>query len=493
MAAPGARAGPPPVSREAVLVLAGIGALAAVLYGIYWTPIGPDDPWITYRYAENLASGLGFVYNAGERVLGSSTPLYVMLLAALHVVGLPVPATSWVIGFGGMIAALLLTFLLVRRLAGEPPALVAAGLLATALLFHRVATYGMETPLYVTLILGAFVAYLSGRDLLAAALAALCVVARVDGGAVGLALAVTHLVTRRTMPWKAAAVYVAIAAPWFLFSLAYFGVLTPNTVAAKRMHTQHTVLLWMPRWILFEPRSWLAAIGAAVALLDPRMRRSAAPVVLWAAVYGTAFTLVGMQRYDWYQTPLLPVLCAFAGIGVWAAATRVTAGGAARVAVSLGLAALLAVPDARKALRRWGGDEGILGVERVRYEAVLWMRDSLPAGAPIATGGIGLVGYHTRRTVIDAMGLVTPQAIRIEGRLANPRTMPFPRFLPAVIEDFEPEYVFDGFRLAADERMPAFMQGSYEVVKEWRGADPEWPRFVLYRRTAPRTGSRGPG
>ncbi|MCB0187901.1 MAG: hypothetical protein KDE31_26715, partial [Caldilineaceae bacterium] len=40
-----------------------------------------DDAFITYRYAENLATGQGFVYNAGERLLGTSTPLYTLLLA----------------------------------------------------------------------------------------------------------------------------------------------------------------------------------------------------------------------------------------------------------------------------------------------------------------------------------------------------------------------------------------------------------------------------
>jgi len=34
-----------------------------------------DDAYITFRYAQNLAAGLGFVYNAGERVLGTTTPL----------------------------------------------------------------------------------------------------------------------------------------------------------------------------------------------------------------------------------------------------------------------------------------------------------------------------------------------------------------------------------------------------------------------------------
>ncbi|MEW6648986.1 MAG: hypothetical protein AB1453_02220 [Chloroflexota bacterium] len=42
-----------------------------------------DDTFITYRYARNIARGYGFVYNPGEGVLGTTTPLYTLLLAAI--------------------------------------------------------------------------------------------------------------------------------------------------------------------------------------------------------------------------------------------------------------------------------------------------------------------------------------------------------------------------------------------------------------------------
>ncbi len=42
-----------------------------------------DDAYITFRYARNLVRGTGFVYNPGERVLGTTTPLYTLVLAAL--------------------------------------------------------------------------------------------------------------------------------------------------------------------------------------------------------------------------------------------------------------------------------------------------------------------------------------------------------------------------------------------------------------------------
>ena len=42
-----------------------------------------DDAFITFRYARNLLAGNGFVYNPGERVLGTTTPLYTLLMAGL--------------------------------------------------------------------------------------------------------------------------------------------------------------------------------------------------------------------------------------------------------------------------------------------------------------------------------------------------------------------------------------------------------------------------
>ncbi|HEX9595332.1 MAG TPA: hypothetical protein VF982_00500, partial [Anaerolineales bacterium] len=45
-----------------------------------------DDAYITFRYARNILAGNGLVYNPGERVLGTTTPLFAFLLAALGAV-----------------------------------------------------------------------------------------------------------------------------------------------------------------------------------------------------------------------------------------------------------------------------------------------------------------------------------------------------------------------------------------------------------------------
>src|SRR5258708_27407015 len=42
-----------------------------------------DDAFITFRYSRNIVEGQGFVYNTGSRVLGTTTPVYTLLMAAI--------------------------------------------------------------------------------------------------------------------------------------------------------------------------------------------------------------------------------------------------------------------------------------------------------------------------------------------------------------------------------------------------------------------------
>src|SRR5712691_4850324 len=62
-----------------------VGIALLAIFARFWmswqTRSLGEDALITLRYAENIAAGHGFVYNPGERVLGSTTPLYTLLLA----------------------------------------------------------------------------------------------------------------------------------------------------------------------------------------------------------------------------------------------------------------------------------------------------------------------------------------------------------------------------------------------------------------------------
>src|SRR4051812_9761658 len=77
-----------------IAVAIGLAACAAVLLALerYMGIYMPDDAYITYRYAENLAAGKGLVFNAAAQpVEGYSNLSWIILLAGLSKLGLDIP------------------------------------------------------------------------------------------------------------------------------------------------------------------------------------------------------------------------------------------------------------------------------------------------------------------------------------------------------------------------------------------------------------------
>src|SRR5437588_12706743 len=75
------------IAIRAAWIVAGL-AVAVRFFVLRATHCTIEDAYITLRYAENLASGNGFVYNLGEHVLGTTTPLFTLLLAGGGALGL---------------------------------------------------------------------------------------------------------------------------------------------------------------------------------------------------------------------------------------------------------------------------------------------------------------------------------------------------------------------------------------------------------------------
>ena len=55
-------------------------AFIGTIYAFLAYRVDMDDFYITMRYADNIAGGKGWVFNPGERVLGTTTPLLTLLL-----------------------------------------------------------------------------------------------------------------------------------------------------------------------------------------------------------------------------------------------------------------------------------------------------------------------------------------------------------------------------------------------------------------------------
>src|SRR5262249_49462342 len=136
-------------SEMAAIVLGLAGTVTAVAHHLLPRLLPWDDAYITFRYAERLATGAGLTYNDGERVFGSSTPLYTLWLAggraALPAVPLPAFAVRGNLLFYLLAAVALgaLTFALTRR---RDAAWAVAGAFLVSPWMLAISTGGAEGP-----------------------------------------------------------------------------------------------------------------------------------------------------------------------------------------------------------------------------------------------------------------------------------------------------------------------------------------------------------
>src|SRR5439155_10089841 len=131
------------------LVLLGVIVLA-ICCRIGLGPWTTDVAYITFRYADHIAQGMGFIYNTGERILGTTTPLYTLLLAGAKSAGADLINTSLAINIAADVLTLVLVYQIGKYLQRPVLGLLCGLCIAISSQYAYYTVSGMETPLYVT-------------------------------------------------------------------------------------------------------------------------------------------------------------------------------------------------------------------------------------------------------------------------------------------------------------------------------------------------------
>ncbi len=465
------------MNRQSLFILLLFLVAAFVVGSIFRYPLVTDDPYITYRYARNLVNGVGFVYNAGERVLSTTTPLYALLLAGFGFLRVDIPTMGYWLSVASLGGA---AFLLYGMAASVKK--VWGGIVAGALLLVSpalVMTFGLETNLYLMLGLGALTAYLRNRVTLAFALCALLTLTRNDGIVLTGILALDYVWQQRALPGdmrnairdthflRPFLVYLLILFPWLLFSTFYFGAPFPFTLAAKIAQAQSglwdTFAIGFFKWAR-DNALWLAplCVFAVIGIVWAARAKSRVLLLLaWALLHLVAYSILGVAFYPWYVAPLIPALCFFAGIGVaqigeiqYLRRNQFLKYGAVILcgAFLFGLE-LRAANDA-------GMTKPSPKVEA--YErAANWLAQNTNADASVDALEVGVIGYFDERRTVDFVGLVDPQRVpylRVREFADGVRRAHADYVIAIPPDTWLPDDVWfkDAYRAAEKIRMPGF-------------------------------------
>ena len=326
-----------------------------------------DDAYISFRYAHNLVTGNGLVFNHGERVEGFTNFLWIFVVAPFEALGWDLFQVCEVLGTILGIACLVYTGKLTAWIHGQDRTLShlwGAFWLATSSSFVLWAQAGLEQPLASLLpIAGAFVLWtardrLGGRE----CRRAICTpadrggAARAYGGAglllgaacmtrpelhmmavlVALPLAVDVVrwaaARARGSPgeptaryaWLYAAGVLAVTVPCHTFRWLYYGSLVPNTFYAKTASgpaVWHAGLGTLRDMFAFNHMG-LLVVAAPLAFANRRRLLEKATIAAIAIAFMAFYVSVGVDEMQWHRLylPALPFLCVLAALGVQNAA-----------------------------------------------------------------------------------------------------------------------------------------------------------------------------
>lgn len=386
-----------------------------------------DDGFIHLQYARNLIAHGEFAFNTGERSFGTTSPLWVTILAAL---GARLPDAeslidlSRVLSWGAAFATLFVFYRLARGAgASRVFALCSTVALAADAWLVRWSALGMESSA-ATLAAAAIMwaslragesAAASARFGAAAAVGALFRPELYLAVPVFLAAAVT-LRPRPPVRVLVAAILAAAAllVPWLVFAKMHLGSFLPNTAGAKSGGVITDPILFLSK---FAPIAKIVVSTQAVAVLgmlaDLVVSRRRAAVfdpalrfcVLWMLALPVAYVVFDIQVLSRYLLLITPAVCV---VG-WRALERVAGTYARRAA--LAAAVLAVVVNAALYVRVVLPPSRAFSADLVgpMTELAVYLRDHSSPDAVVAAADIGYLAFYSQRRVLDLGGLVEPE------------------------------------------------------------------------------------
>lgn len=387
-----------------------------------------DDQFILFRYIDLIAGGQGFVYNLGDKVLGSTTPLFT-LVASFFKTLLPMVSTPDLVAglnIAFLSASAVFFSLIAKRFLSKPFHILAVAVFALNL--ARTIPEGMETPLFL-LATFAFLHFLiSGRNILAAIALALSILTRPDAGLIAVIAFVYWIIQfgwLRTVRYTI--ISVAVALPWFIFATLYFGSFVPQSLATKlhssdiysipdfqavKVQAAHISRIWwgrvldftqIPLQIVFNflPVVLVSLVGArSLARKHPALF----VLIVTPFVYFVSFAISNPVVFPWYLSEMEPfwILLFVAGV------ERLLQGQSSKILVAIIATLLLVGPLTGFLSLATSSDAGSKGGF---FEAGNYLKARLEPGDRIGLTDIGIVGYVTGAPIIDFIGLVSPDSV----------------------------------------------------------------------------------
>ena len=432
----------------ALIVLAAVLSVYLVNYASninHYLGFPLDDPWIHLTFAKNLAQYHSFSYYKNEiSTAGSTSPLYTIMLAVGFLVTNNEMILSYTLGILFFCAAVYFFYRLsLLEFQKENLIAIIAGLfLVLDKWMTFVSVSGMETTLFIALLIAACLFYKRRQAIPLGIMLGLILWTRPDGVAFFAAIVIDYLYNlylskkdkniklfEKKELYKIAGFFAAFAALYFLMNLSLSGSLLPNTYNAKLTYyspefRSRTDFLKNEVWGYFTSGAYglmMAGfiIGLLTVLLNIIKKRSDKNLIyilfIFILIFIYWYKLPYAHRFGRYMMPVIPFLILVSVSGFRTAAQLMAnyfkssqiANGISFIIFALILFFSFNDYSDNKTEYtqecKWINDRQVVTAR--------WLHDNTKETDVIGTHDVGAIAFYSGRKIVDVAGLVTPELI----------------------------------------------------------------------------------
>jgi len=409
-----------------------------------------DDPWIHLTFARNIAEFGSYSYFKNEIVTsGSTSPLYTLLLAVGFFITKNEMILSYALGILFLVVSVVVYYYYVADNFRKDNWLIIGAVLlfATDKWMNFIAVSGMETTMYIFILVSAAYFYYKRNAIGFGVMIGLVMWARPDGIAFFAALIIDYFLFQyfaKSSTDKNNAIsaftkkdFVKIGSIFGIFTIAYFifnlklsGSLLPNTFNAKLAYyspefRSRASFLQHEVWEYFTDSAYILfivpfAVSVGKVIFDSSKKcynRMMLPILFaLILIFIYAYKLPYAHRFGRYLMPIIPFYILLFVYGsreiirfFYRTLFKEKSIANGLNVILIAVAIVWTGADFNKKKEQYQDQTHHIAIRQIA--AAKWLKENTPPGSVIAVHDVGAIGYYSDRKIIDVAGLINPELI----------------------------------------------------------------------------------
>jgi len=426
--------------RELLIAIFIALTITGILFLLFrtWTY---DDPFITYRYSQNLVNGKGLVFNENERILSTTTPFFALSLALLSLLfnfRIEIPTFAIWISILSLPVGGIVLWKIFRKLRMFYAAWI--GLILYPVFPLLITTISSEIPLYLTFGLISIYFVLEEKYKTASLFSGLLIVTRPDGLILAGLLTIFLFVKHKKLPLSYLGILALIGIAWFGFAWLYYGNPLPVTLFVKQSQAKMNIsqsfasgfvnlMNIYKKFLIYWLYSFLFIIGSFLILQTKKILLIL--ILIWSGLFFFSYVALVVSRYFWYYAPLVPafIISIAAAFELFLFIKNKNF----RILSFVLLSVIIFGVHLSKVIQL---SHQIDARIPIYTEIGKWIAENTPKDSTIGVLEVGIIGYYSDRKMIDFASLIRPEvAIQMKAETTYQDTAVW------VLENLHPDFM----------------------------------------------------